>query len=88
MDERTFIKRFALWTAVAVAAVILILGLLFGKVIEGSLFAEIAKWVVMTIGIIGIFMVFAYTLGQFFYHGSKYDPTSTKYKELHKNDKK
>ena len=88
MDIRTFCKRFMLWTAVVVAVVMLIIGLCFGKVIEGSLFAEIAKWVVMTLFIIVIFEVFAYTLSQFFYHGSKYDPDSEKYKELHKNDEK
>lgn len=57
-----------LWTAVIVAVVMLILGLCFGKVIEESLFAEIAKWVVMTLFLIGIFEVFAYTLSQFTYH--------------------
>lgn len=77
-----------IWTAVIVAVVMLIIGLCFGRVIEENLFAEIAKWVVMTIFIIGIFEVFAYTLSQFFYHGSRFDPTSAKYKELHKNDKK
>ena len=84
MDIRTFCKRFMLWTAVVVAVVMLILG----KVIEENLFAEIAKWVVMTLFIIVIFEVFAYTLSQFFYHGSRFDPTSEKYKELHKDDEK
>lgn len=88
MDIKTFCKRFMLWTAIIVAVVMLILGLIFGKVIEENLFAEIAKWVVMTLFIIGIFEVFAYTLSQFFYHGSRFDPDSEKYKEHHKNDKK
>lgn len=88
MDIKTFCKRFMLWTAAVVAVVMLVIGLLFGKVIEENLFAEIAKWVVMTLFIIGIFEVFAYTLSQFFYHGSRWDPTSAKYKELHKNDEK
>lgn len=88
MDIRTFCKRFMLWTAIGTAVVMLICGLLFGKVIEGSLFAEVAKWVVMTLFIIVIMEVFAYTLSQFFYHGSRFDPTSEKYKELHKDDKK
>ncbi len=88
MDEKTFMKRFFMWTAIAVAAVMLILGLCFGKVVEANIWEEIGKWVVMTLGLICIFWVFAYTLGQFFYHGSKYDPTSAKYKELHKDDKK
>lgn len=73
MDKRKFCMRFALWTAIIVAVVMLVLGLCFGKVIEGSLFGEIAKWVVMTIFIIGIFEVFAYTLAQWFWH-LIYDP--------------
>ena len=88
MDIKTFCKRFMLWTAVAVAVVMLICGLCFGKVIEENLFAEIAKWVVMTLFVIGIFEVFAYVLSQFFYHGSRWDPDSPKYKGLHKDDKK
>ena len=76
-----------LWTAVAVAVVMLICGLLFGKVIEENLFQEIAKWVVMTLVLIGICEVFAYTLSQFFYHGSRFDPTSEKYKKLHHDEK-
>lgn len=88
MDIKTFCKRFMLWTAIGTAVVMLICGLLFGKVIEGSLFAEVAKWVVMTLFIIVIMEVFAYTLSQFFYHGSRFDPDSEKYKELHKDEKK
>lgn len=60
-------KKFAIWTAVVVAVVMLVLGLCFGKVIEETLFGEIMKWVVMTVVIIGIFEVFAYTLGQLAY---------------------
>jgi undecaprenyl pyrophosphate phosphatase UppP len=67
MDKRTFMKKFAIWTAVVVAVVMLIIGLCFGKVIEETLFGEIMKWVVMTAVIIGIFEVFAYTLGQLAY---------------------
>lgn len=77
-----------LWTAIVVAVIMLILGLCFGKVIEANIWEEIDKWIVMTLVIIGIFEVFAYTLSQFFYHGSRFDPTSEKYKELHKNDEK
>ena len=87
MDIKTFCKRFAIWTAVVVAVVMLVLGLLFGKVVEANIWEEIGKWVVMTLVIIGILEVFAYTLSQFFYHGSRFDPTSAKYKELHEDDK-
>ena len=57
-----------LWTAVAVAVVMLICGLCFGKVVEETLFLEIAKWVAMTVVIIGICEVLAYTLSQLVYH--------------------
>ena len=87
MDIKTFCKRFMLWTAIITAVVMLFLGLLFGKVVEANIWEEIGKWVVMTLVIIGILEVFAYTLSQFFYHGSRFDPTSAKYKELHKDDK-
>ena len=75
-----------LWTAVGTAVVMLILGLVFGRVIEANIWEEIGKWVVMTLVIIGIMEVFAYTLSQFFYHGSRFDPTSEKYKVLRKDD--
>lgn len=68
MDIKTFCKRFMLWTAIITAVVMLIIGLIWGRVIEDNLFQEIAKWVVMTAFIIGILEVFAYTLSQFFYH--------------------
>lgn len=67
MDKRTFMKKFAIWTAIVVAIVMAVIGLCFGKVIEASLGEEIAKWVVMTVVVIGIFEVFAYTLGQIAY---------------------
>ncbi len=68
IDKRTFCKRFAIWTAIVVAAVIAVLGLCFGKVVEATLAEEIGKWIVMSIFIIGIFEVFAYILAPFFYH--------------------
>ena len=54
MDQKTYIKRFAIWTAVICAAVIALCGIFFGRVIEENLFAEIAKWVVVSLGVIGI----------------------------------
>jgi undecaprenyl pyrophosphate phosphatase UppP len=67
MDKKSFMKKFAIWTAVIVAVVMLVLGLCFGRVIEETLFGEVMKWVVMTAVIIGIFEVFAYTVGQIVY---------------------
>lgn len=68
MDIKTFCKRFMLWTAIITAVIMLILGLCFGKVIEANIWEEIGKWVVMTVVIIAILEVLAYTLSQFFYH--------------------
>ena len=68
IDIRTFCKRFMLWTAIIVAAVIAAIGLRFGKVVEGSLAEEIGKWVVMGLFLIGIVEVFAYVLAPFYSH--------------------
>lgn len=57
-----------LWTAIVTAAIMLVLGLCFGRVIEGNIWEEIGKYVVMTAVIIAILEVFAYTLSGFFYH--------------------
>jgi len=65
-------KRFALWTAIIVAVVMLIIGLCFGKVIEANIWEEIGKWIVGGLGIVGIFEVFAYILAPLFWH-IKYD---------------
>lgn len=61
-----------IWTAVVVAVAMLIIGLLFGKVVEESLFAEVAKWVVMYFPIAAIFETFAYILAPLAWH-IKYD---------------
>lgn len=65
----TFCKRVAIWVAVIAAALIAVIGLCFGRVIEGSLFAEVAKWVVMGLVVIGILEGFIYSsLGGIIYH--------------------
>ena len=45
VDKRSFCKRFAIWAAIVVAAVIAVLGLCFGKVVEGSLAVSRTKTV-------------------------------------------
>jgi hypothetical protein len=72
MDKKTFCKRFMLWTAVLVAAAMLIIGLCFGKIVEANLAEEVGKWIVGTLGLIGIFEVFAYILAPLVWH-IKYD---------------
>lgn len=54
MGKKEFIVRLAIGVAVVAAIIIAIIGLCFGKVIEGNLFAEVTKWIVMGIVVIGI----------------------------------
>lgn len=68
MDRTTFTKKVALWVAVIAAALMLVIGLCFGKVIEGSLFAEVSKWIVMALLVIGILEAFVYFLAPLYYH--------------------
>jgi len=79
MDIKTYCKKFMIWTAVVVALVLLVCGLCFGKVIEANIYEEIGKWVFIGLLIICSCEALAYTLSQFFYHGSKWDTTSGKY---------
>ena len=68
MEQAKFVKRVAVWVAVITAAVVAVIGLCFGRVIEGSLFAEVAKWVLMGLVIIGILEGFVYFLGPLVWH--------------------
>ena len=68
MDKMTFCKRVAIWVAVIAAAIIAVIGLCFGKVIEGSLFAEVSKWIVMGLVVIGILEGFVYFLAPLHWH--------------------
>lgn len=68
IDQRIFVKRVALWVAVVAAVVIAVLGLCFGRVIEGSLAAEVGKWVLMGLLVIGILEGFVYFLGPLVWH--------------------
>ena len=68
MDKITFVKRVAIWVAVVAALAIAVMGLCFGRVIEGSLAAEIGKWVLMGLVVIGILEGFVYFLGPLIWH--------------------
>lgn len=61
-------KRVAIGVAVVAAAVIAVLGLCFGQVIEGSLLGEVMKWVLMGLVVIGILESFVYFLGPVLWH--------------------
>lgn len=68
MDKITFVKRVAIWVAVVAALAIAVIGLCFGRVIEGSLAAEIGKWALMGLVVIGILEGFVYFLGPLIWH--------------------
>ncbi len=68
MDKITFVKRVAIWVAVVAVLAIAVIGLCFGRVIEGSLAAEIGKWVLMGLVVIGILEGFVYFLGPLIWH--------------------
>ena len=68
MSIKQFTKRVMVWTAIVTAIVIAAIGLCFGKVIEGSVFAEVAKWTVMALVVIGILECFVYFLAPLYYH--------------------
>lgn len=60
MEKKAFVKKLAIDVAIVMAVAIALIGVCFGHVIEGNLFAEIAKWVVVGLGIIGIVEAFIY----------------------------
>ena len=69
MNEKVkFMLKGALWIAIICTIVVAACGLIWGSVIEGSLFAEIAKYAVGNLGIICILETFWYTLGQIAWH--------------------
>jgi len=69
MEQKAFIKRLAMWVAIVAAVIIAIIGLCFGRVIEGNLFAEVAKWIVMGLVVIGILEGFIFMgVGGILYH--------------------
>lgn len=65
---RKFMINGAIVVAVLCTIVVAACGLIWGSIIEGSLFAEIAKYAVVNLGIIAILETFWYTLGQVMYH--------------------
>lgn len=69
MEQKAFIKKTAMWVAIVAAVIIAIIGLCFGRVIEGNLFAEVAKWIVMGLVVIGILEGFIFMgVGGILYH--------------------
>lgn len=65
-----------LWTAIIAAVIFAVFHILCFKMIEATMFEEIAKRVVVSAGVIGILEVFAYILAPLFWH-IKYDGKDT-----------
>ena len=64
-------KRCFMWTAIICLSIALVLPVFFvligGHVVEETVFAEFAKWVVMGAVVTCIVEVFMYVIGQFIY---------------------
>ena len=54
MEKKDLFIKIMIWIAVVVFLVVEIIGLCFGKVIEGSLFAEVMKWLVWGVALAGL----------------------------------
>ena len=51
-----------IWLAAVAATIIAVIGVTCGEIIEGTLIAEVGKWVLMGLVIIAILEVFAYVI--------------------------
>ena len=68
MKFRDFMVKGAIWVAVICTIVVAVCGLIWGSVIEATLFEEIAKYAVVNLGIIVVLETLWYTFGQFMFH--------------------
>lgn len=69
MEQSKFIKKLAMWVAIVAAVIIALIGLGWGRIIEGSLFAETMKWIGMGAVVIGILEGFVFMgVGGILYH--------------------
>lgn len=59
-DRVKWMKRVFSWIAIITIAIVAIIGFAFGKIIEGSLIAEVSKWVVMAVVLAGLMCGLAY----------------------------
>lgn len=53
IENKKWTAKVYLWIEAAVIAIVAVIGLIFGKIVEATLFEEIAKWAVMAI-VIGL----------------------------------
>ena len=60
MDTKKWVKNAFITVAVVTVAIVALCGLLFGKIVEATLFEEIAKWVLLAVVLAGIMCVICY----------------------------
>ena len=53
LENKKWTAKMYLWIEMTVIAIIAVIGLIFGKIVEATLFQEIAKWAVMAV-VIGL----------------------------------
>ena len=68
MEKKTFTIRVAIWVAVIAALISAVLCVAIPGRTEPTLFGEVAKDVVMTVGVIGILECFVYFLAPLYWH--------------------
>lgn len=80
LTKKEFMKRCFKWVGIVGMAIAVLNAFIFvvigGHVIEESVFAEFAKWIVGGAFVVGILEVFTYVLGQFaydFWYRKKHD---------------
>ena len=54
MEKKDLFIKIMIWIAVVVFLVVEVIGLCWGHVIEGSLFAEVMKWLVWGVALAGL----------------------------------
>lgn len=53
LENKKWTAKVYLWIEAAVIAIIAVIGLIFGKIVEATLFEEVAKWALMAV-VIGL----------------------------------
>ena len=53
IENKKWTAKVYLWIETAVIAIVAIIGLIFGKIVEATLFEEVAKWALMAV-VIGL----------------------------------
>ena len=54
MEKKDLFIKIMIWIAVVVFLIVEVIGLCWGRVIEGSVFAEVMKWLVWGVALAGL----------------------------------